>query len=302
VLDTVRKHRRKPLHGHDHGRERHREGVESPRPFISRATDAISRSSRSTAAPFPRRSSSRNSSPRQGGLHGGGREQGRLSRPPTPGPSSSTRSPRSPRRPVKLLRGDPEREIRRVGRGQGHQGRRPPHRSVESRPSSRRCRRETSAKTSSTGSTSSPSSCRPLRERREDIPLHVDHFNSTSSRPSSTRGAPGFPPEAMSLLDRPWQGNIRELENVIERAIVPDRRACSGVEALPENVRRRAGARRRADFPTTVLTSTTLDASSNSTFGCRSTAPAASRRGRPSSGTDLPPVPLQVPKHGSDAG
>jgi two-component system, NtrC family, response regulator HydG len=60
----------------------------------------------------------------------------------------------------------------------------------------------------------------PLRERRDDIPLLVNHFvrkfcqqmNKKISRVS---------PEAMALLQlQPWTGNIRELENAIERAMV----------------------------------------------------------------------------------
>ncbi len=60
----------------------------------------------------------------------------------------------------------------------------------------------------------------PLRERKEDIPLLVNHFvNEFSSEMNKriTRVAPA----AMSLLQQyPWPGNVRELENAVERAMV----------------------------------------------------------------------------------
>lgn len=59
----------------------------------------------------------------------------------------------------------------------------------------------------------------PLRERLDDIPLLVAEF---SSRLLRTGGVPkrSFSPAAMSALMRhPWLGNVRELENVVERAL-----------------------------------------------------------------------------------
>jgi two-component system, NtrC family, response regulator HydG len=60
----------------------------------------------------------------------------------------------------------------------------------------------------------------PLRERRDDIPLLVNHFVSKFSLQMNkkiTRVAPG----AMNLLQQqPWSGNVRELENAVERAMV----------------------------------------------------------------------------------
>ncbi len=74
----------------------------------------------------------------------------------------------------------------------------------------------------------------PLRDRRDDIPLLVDHFldvycrkNGKSSM-TPTRGA----------LDRlcayDWPGNVRELENIMERSVVLSRSDVLGVEDLPE--------------------------------------------------------------------
>jgi two-component system, NtrC family, response regulator AtoC len=60
----------------------------------------------------------------------------------------------------------------------------------------------------------------PLRERREDIPLLVSHFvRKFDAR--LRKNVTGIEPEALSvLLEHPWPGNIRELENVIERAVL----------------------------------------------------------------------------------
>jgi formate hydrogenlyase transcriptional activator len=60
----------------------------------------------------------------------------------------------------------------------------------------------------------------PLRERREDIPLLVRHFVQQFSRRMS-RGVETIPSETMNTLVRyDWPGNIRELQNVIERAVI----------------------------------------------------------------------------------
>ena len=60
----------------------------------------------------------------------------------------------------------------------------------------------------------------PLRERKEDIPLLVQHF---VQKYAEENGRPPLevPPDALDLLmDYDWPGNVRELENVIERAVV----------------------------------------------------------------------------------
>jgi len=60
----------------------------------------------------------------------------------------------------------------------------------------------------------------PLRERKVDIPLLVQDFISKHSQHISKR-IEGMSDEAMAILmDYNWPGNIRELENVIERAII----------------------------------------------------------------------------------
>ncbi|HXE91059.1 MAG TPA: sigma-54 dependent transcriptional regulator [Terriglobales bacterium] len=60
----------------------------------------------------------------------------------------------------------------------------------------------------------------PLRERREDIPLLVDHFVRKFSL-SMNKRIHRVVPEAIALLEQQeWPGNVRELENAVERAMV----------------------------------------------------------------------------------
>ncbi|HLY63114.1 MAG TPA: sigma-54 dependent transcriptional regulator [Terriglobia bacterium] len=60
----------------------------------------------------------------------------------------------------------------------------------------------------------------PLRERREDIPLLVDHFIRKFAS-TMNRRITRVSPAAMELLQRAnWPGNVRELENAVERAMV----------------------------------------------------------------------------------
>jgi DNA-binding NtrC family response regulator len=60
----------------------------------------------------------------------------------------------------------------------------------------------------------------PLRERKEDIPLLASHFLSIYAQRYRKR-LNGFDAAAMqALLDNPWQGNVRELNHVIERSVL----------------------------------------------------------------------------------
>jgi two-component system response regulator PilR (NtrC family) len=83
----------------------------------------------------------------------------------------------------------------------------------------------------------------PLRERREDIPLLVAHFIQKFSK-ELAKDVRGVTPEALAVLERyHWPGNIRELENALERAIVLGAGEMLGVDSLPESVRRERPAR-----------------------------------------------------------
>jgi two-component system response regulator PilR (NtrC family) len=78
----------------------------------------------------------------------------------------------------------------------------------------------------------------PLRERREDIPLLVAHFLQKFGKELG-KEVRGVTPEALAVLERHhWPGNIRELENVVERAIVLGAGEVLGADSLPESVRR----------------------------------------------------------------
>ena len=60
----------------------------------------------------------------------------------------------------------------------------------------------------------------PLRERREDVPLLVRYFVQNFSR-RLNKTVEYVPAEAMdALVNYAWPGNIRELENLIERAVL----------------------------------------------------------------------------------
>ena len=65
-----------------------------------------------------------------------------------------------------------------------------------------------------------PISIPPLRERPEDIPLLVHHFLREAAR-RMNKTIDTVPPDTMdALTDYQWPGNIRELENVVERAVI----------------------------------------------------------------------------------
>lgn len=73
----------------------------------------------------------------------------------------------------------------------------------------------------------------PLRERSEDIPLLVNHFVKRHS-PKRTMSVSQ---DCMDLLMRhEWKGNVRELENAIERSVVLCRDGRITVESLPKNI------------------------------------------------------------------
>ncbi len=72
----------------------------------------------------------------------------------------------------------------------------------------------------------------PLRERPEDIPLLAAHFVQKYTRAGES--AKQFSPQAMdALLKYSWPGNIRELENAIERACVTSTNGAIQLENLP---------------------------------------------------------------------
>ena len=73
----------------------------------------------------------------------------------------------------------------------------------------------------------------PLRNRRADIPLLIQHFIRQYSGEEDWR----ISPEALQLMERyPWPGNVRELENVIQRAVLLAENRLITPEVLPEAI------------------------------------------------------------------
>jgi transcriptional regulator with GAF, ATPase, and Fis domain len=92
----------------------------------------------------------------------------------------------------------------------------------------------------------------PLRERREDIPVLVNHFVEIFARQMG-RPIEEIPTETMSALSSyQWPGNIRELQNLIERAVI-----LSNYGVLP-NPLLSEGVQRAAISPAATVPATTL--------------------------------------------
>ncbi len=77
----------------------------------------------------------------------------------------------------------------------------------------------------------------PLRERREDIPVLVAHFMQKLSG-DENRSNKKFAPDALEYLTAyEWPGNVRQLENVVERCMVLAAKDVIGVEDLPSEIK-----------------------------------------------------------------
>jgi len=77
----------------------------------------------------------------------------------------------------------------------------------------------------------------PLRQRSEDVPPLAYHFLKMYSE-RMDKEVTRVDPEAMALLQAyPWEGNVRELQNVIERAVVLQQGDTVEVRSLPEQLR-----------------------------------------------------------------
>ncbi len=78
-----------------------------------------------------------------------------------------------------------------------------------------------------------------LRERREDIPLLIEHFIAYFSEENNYRRK-AFAPDALRLLlDHPWKGNVRELRNLVERLLIMSRGDPITAADLPDYICRR---------------------------------------------------------------
>jgi transcriptional regulator with PAS, ATPase and Fis domain len=81
-----------------------------------------------------------------------------------------------------------------------------------------------------------------LRERKEDIPILVDHFARVFSLQMGKEPAEVEPEVYDCLRNYAWPGNIRQLENMMQRVVVENRGGPITLDDLPEEV---SGARRR---------------------------------------------------------
>jgi DNA-binding NtrC family response regulator len=89
-----------------------------------------------------------------------------------------------------------------------------------------------------------------LRDRKEDIPLLVDHFFTYYCRENGKfldpqgRSLLRFQPEALQvLMEHTWPGNVRELENVVERAVVLATDQAVPIDVLPDALLQANGIR-----------------------------------------------------------
>lgn len=77
----------------------------------------------------------------------------------------------------------------------------------------------------------------PLRDRREDIPLLVEHFIKIYNQKTG-KNIKGIKEDALKILEAyHWPGNVRELENCIERAVVFETSDYITVDSIDENIK-----------------------------------------------------------------
>jgi two-component system, NtrC family, response regulator AtoC len=89
----------------------------------------------------------------------------------------------------------------------------------------------------------------PLRERRDDVPALVAHFARSTARANGREEA-SFAPDAVALLaEQPWPGNVRQLENMVERLVVLSDSASIARAAVERELEREAARERAARGP-----------------------------------------------------
>ncbi len=78
----------------------------------------------------------------------------------------------------------------------------------------------------------------PLRERREDIDLLVEHFIAISNK-QNKKQVKGISDELRDIfMEHPWPGNVRQLEHVIEGAVIMSKKPVLAPEDMPRNLER----------------------------------------------------------------
>ena len=127
----------------------------------------------------------------------------------------------------------------------------------------------------------------PLRKRSEDIPLLATHFLERSAQRHAAEGEITLAPQALRLLlELPWRGNVRELENFMEKAVIlaeSPRLSATFVESL---LSPSALAGRRPPAAAAVLTDPPPDASEDESA--------------PATGGSPPAVPTLLPLEAFD--
>jgi len=77
----------------------------------------------------------------------------------------------------------------------------------------------------------------PLRERREDVPMLVEHFAARAARRHGTSEVAIPPAVLRRLIEHSWPGNVRELANAVERLVLLAEGGSARAEDLPEELR-----------------------------------------------------------------
>ena len=78
----------------------------------------------------------------------------------------------------------------------------------------------------------------PLRDRKDDVPLLVQHFLEKYGEENRKPGLEVSPEALDMLMAYDWPGNVRELENVIERAVVLSSGRRIGTDLIPDHIGR----------------------------------------------------------------
>jgi two-component system nitrogen regulation response regulator NtrX len=73
----------------------------------------------------------------------------------------------------------------------------------------------------------------PLRERREDVPLLIEHFNLRFSHEYGKKPKAFTDAAVAALQSYEWFGNVRELKNIIERIVIMNAKEVIGIDDLP---------------------------------------------------------------------
>jgi len=89
----------------------------------------------------------------------------------------------------------------------------------------------------------------PLRDRREDIPVLVNHFLEMYTKSHNVRPMQAAPETLASLQAYHWPGNVRELKNVIERIVVRARKPVIALDDLPPEILLWSGSKPAAAAP-----------------------------------------------------